>query len=233
MKALILAAGFGSRLVPITNYKPKSLVKVNGTPIIFKQIENLEENGIHDITIITGYLSSVINEVLRKNYPEVRIITNKDYAKTNNMYSAYLAGEIFKSDLLMMNADVFFDSCIISSLLNCSFPNAIAVDKARYLKESMKISFDGIRIKKISKEISPVEAYGTSIDVYKFSRESAIKFFEKCRYYIEEKNELNLWSEVALDSILSKEVFLPCDITGRWVEIDNHEDLKIAQRLFA
>lgn len=190
MKALILAAGFGSRLVPITNYKPKSLVKVNGTPIIFKQIENLEENGIHDITIITGYLSSVINEVLRKNYPEVRIITNKDYAKTNNMYSAYLAGEIFKSDLLMMNADVFFDSCIISSLLNCSFPNAIAVDKARYLKESMKISFDGIRIKKISKEISPVEAYGTSIDVYKFSRESAIKFFEKCRYYIEEKTNL-------------------------------------------
>ena len=55
MKALILAAGLGTRLAPITNDRPKSLVTVNGVPILFKQIENLHENGITDITVISGY----------------------------------------------------------------------------------------------------------------------------------------------------------------------------------
>lgn len=232
MRALILAAGFGSRLAPITDGVPKSLVQVNGTPILFKQIENLIVNDVNDITVITGYLSSVMESALQDNYPHVRIITNKDYDKTNNMYSAYLGGKLFCDNLLMMNADVFFDSSIITSLLNCTFPNAIAVEKGRFIEESMKVIFDDNRIKRISKTIAPKEAYGTSIDVYKFSKSGAGKFFNKCKYYIEKKKELKLWSEVALDAIFSEEVFMPCDITGRWVEIDNHEDLAIAERIF-
>ena len=65
-KALILAAGFGSRLAPITDNIPKSLVPVNGKPILFKQIENLIENRISDITIISGYKADVLKKAIHE-----------------------------------------------------------------------------------------------------------------------------------------------------------------------
>ena len=74
MKALILAAGLGTRLAPITNDRPKSLVTVNGVPILFKQIENLHENGITDITVISGYKAEVLESEVHAKWPEIKII---------------------------------------------------------------------------------------------------------------------------------------------------------------
>ena len=233
MKALILAAGFGSRLAPLTNNLPKSLVRVNGTPILFRQIENLVKNNIREITIVSGYLSEVLKAYVVSKYPFVRIIENIVYDKTNNMYSAYLAKDVFCDELLMMNADVFFDSSIITELLTCENGNAIATDKGKYNDESMKIEFDGNRITSISKTISKDNAYGVSIDVYKFSPQGAKTFFNICCHYIETLNEKELWSEVALNDTLKKISFIPCDIIGRWFEIDNLEDLKNAEEMFA
>ena len=98
MKALILAAGLGTRLAPITNDRPKSMVPVNGKPILVKQIENLLNNGITDITIITGYRSEVIEDLVANNYPMIKIIKSEDYQNTNNMYSAYLARNVLKDE---------------------------------------------------------------------------------------------------------------------------------------
>ena len=91
MKALILAAGFGSRLAPLTDSIPKSLVPVNGKPILFKQIENLYENGITDITVISGYRANMLEAAVHDCFRDVKIIESVDYRDTNNMYSAYLA----------------------------------------------------------------------------------------------------------------------------------------------
>ena len=118
MKALILAAGLGSRLAPLTDDCPKSLVKVNGKSILIKQIENLKENGIEDITIISGYKADILEKKIKEEYPEINIIHSEDYKNTNNMYSAYLASNKLKGqDFLMMNADVFFDSSVIKELI--------------------------------------------------------------------------------------------------------------------
>ena len=89
-KALILAAGLGTRLAPITNDRPKSLVPVNGKPILLKQIENLKLNGIVDITIVSGYKADALEAAVHEKYPEIKIVESVDYATTNNMYSAYL-----------------------------------------------------------------------------------------------------------------------------------------------
>ena len=78
MKALILAAGFGSRLAPITDSLPKSLVPVNGTPILFKQIENLLKNGIVDITVVSGYKADVLKQAVLKKYPYIKIVESVD-----------------------------------------------------------------------------------------------------------------------------------------------------------
>ena len=234
MKALILAAGFGSRLSPLTDTCPKSLVPVNGKPILMKQIENLHENGVTDITIISGYKAEILEEAVHACYPQIRIICSVDYATTNNMYSAYLAREAMGAEgFLMMNADVFYDASVITKLLACEAPNAIVTDIGTYLEESMKVVEENGRLVQIAKTITQEDALGASIDVYKFSAEGAAAFFAKCAEYIEEKKELKMWSEVALNDILPEVIFKACPLVGRWLEIDNHEDLAAANKLFA
>jgi Predicted sugar nucleotidyltransferases len=234
MKALILAAGLGTRLAPLTNDCPKSLVTVNGKPILLKQIENLQINGIYDITIISGYKSEVLENLVHKLYPNIKIVNSVDYAKTNNMYSAYLAKvKMIDEGFIMMNADVFFDASVINTLINYPAENAIVTDIGNYLEESMKvIECDG-RLIKISKSITQDEALGASIDVYKFSASGGRAFFDKCDEYIEEEKQLNLWSEVALNDILSDVEFKACPLVGRWLEIDNMDDLAAAEKMFA
>lgn len=234
MKALILAAGLGTRLAPITDNVPKSLVEVNGKPILFKQIDNLLENGVKDITIVSGYKADVLEQRVLEKYPFVKIIESVDYAITNNMYSAYLGIQKVgtKEGFLMMNADVFFDASVIKALIACPYENAIVTDIGNYLEESMKVIKKNDRLVAISKQISQEDAYGVSIDVYKFGSSGAIAFYNKCKEYIEEKKELKKWSEVALNDILLDVKFEPCPLDGRWFEIDNHEDLAAAEKLF-
>ena len=234
MKALILAAGAGTRLAPMTECLPKCLIEVLGTPILMKQIENLHECGVTDITVVSGYLSHVLANAVRGKYPEITILENEDYAATNNMYSAYLARErMAGADFLMMNADVFFDASVIRDLLDCPCPNAIAVDVGRYMEESMKVSERAGKLIGIAKTIPPEQALGCSADVYKFSHGAADAFFAKCAEYIEARNDRGQWSEVALRDILAYVDFHACPVGGRWMEIDTPEDLALARELFA
>lgn len=234
MKALILAAGIGSRLAPLTDKYPKSLVEINGKAILVKQIENLYENGVKDITIISGYKADVLEKLVRKKFPEVKTICSVNYLTTNNMYSAYLAKNDMNGEgFLMMNADVFFDASVIRALIEFDASNAIVTDIGKYYEESMKVVECEGKLIRISKDIKEDEALGVSIDVYKFSAEGAKLFFDKCTEYIEVKKELNLWSEVALNDILLDIDFKACPIVGRWIEIDNYEDLETARKLFS
>lgn len=233
MKALILAAGLGTRLSPITDTRPKCLVPVNGKPILIKQIENLHENGVTEITIISGYMSKVLEGEVKKLFPEIKVIESVDYATTNNMYSAWLGREFVNDEpFLMMNADVFFDASVIGELLNDKYENAIVTDIGTYFEESMKVIQKNGRLVEISKQITEQDALGASIDVYKFNSEGAKAFFDKCEDYILNKKELKKWSEVALNDILADVNFVACPLVGRWFEIDNYEDLYRAEKLF-
>ena len=237
-KALILAAGLGTRLAPITNDRPKSLVPVNGKPILIKQIENLNANGVVDITIVSGYKANTLEAAVHEKYPEIKIVESVDYATTNNMYSAYLGIKAMFPDgnikpFYMMNADVFYDESVITALEKDSRSNLIVVDIGRYIEESMKVVEKDGRLVAISKQITPEEALGCSIDVYKFGADGGKAFFKSCVEYIDEKKELKKWSEVALNDALADVVFQACPLNGRWLEIDNHEDLAAAEVLFA
>lgn len=233
IRALILAAGLGTRLAPMTNDIPKSLIAINGVPILIKQINNLHINGIYNITIISGYKADILEKVVHEKYPNIQIIESVNYATTNNMYSAYLGKEAVEGKaFLMMNADVFFDASVIKALLECKADNAIVTDIGRYLDESMKVVERNGKITEISKTITQEDTLGTSIDVYRFSAEGGKAFFKKCAEYIEEKKELKKWSEVALNDILNKIEFKACPLDGRWLEIDDYEDFAAAEELF-
>lgn len=107
-KAVFLAAGFGSRLVPITLNTPKPLIKVNGQRIIDTLLDAVIAAGIQDITIVRGYLAEQF-DVLLKKYPMIKFIDNPLFNETNNISSAYLARDLFarayvlESDLILYN----------------------------------------------------------------------------------------------------------------------------------
>ena len=234
MKALILAAGYGTRLAPVTDALPKCLVPVNGKAILLKQLENLYDNGISDITVIAGYRANMVEAAVHDRFRDVSIIHSERYMETNNMFSAYLAREAMAGDaFLMMNGDVFMDASVIGALMDFHAPNAIVTDIGFYLEESMKVVEKDGRLWRISKDIPAEEALGASIDVYKFSAEAGEAFFKKCAEYIEAQGELRLWSEAALNDILPEVPFAACPLNGRWYEIDNSEDLAAAERIFA
>ena len=110
-KAVILAAGFGSRLAPVTLNTAKPLVKVNGTRIIDTLLDALTEKGITNITIVRGYKKEQFDE-LKDKYPTLRFIDNPEYNITNNISSAVRAVDLIdrcyicEADLYITNSDV-------------------------------------------------------------------------------------------------------------------------------
>ncbi len=236
MIAVILAAGGGSRLRPFTDSLPKCLVKVGGIPILQYQLEAYRSAGIRKIIIVTGYLSDQVKEYLAQppqNSFDTAIIENCDFAHTNNMYSLWLTKEWIDDDILLSNGDVIFDPSIVKNLGKAEQPNLVASDKTTYLEESMKIAVRNGIIINISKSIPQEMAFATSIDLYRLGKEAANKLFTiiKTRYVA--RNELNRWTEVALQDLFAEETFVPFDIQGkRWIEIDTPADLQEAERLF-
>ena len=232
MKAVILAAGKGSRLYPITKEKPKCLVEVNNEPILKHQINNLMDCGINDIIVVGGYKKDLVYK-LCYNYG-VQMIYNKKYRTTNNMYSLSLSENLLNGKFLLLNGDVVFEKSIIKKMLKIPSDNLIAVDKDLYNNESMKVSLyeSDSRISDISKEITATKAYGCSIDIYQFSDKAKDSLFNKINEYIFRK-QINLWTEVAIKDIMVKEKFIPCNVNGlKWIEIDTHDDLALAQSTF-
>lgn len=105
-RAVILAAGFGSRMMPATADRPKPMVRVNGTYIISTLLEALLAAEVEDITIVRGYEKEKFNELL-KAYPNLHFIDNDEYDKYNNISSAVLAYDVFKGGCYLCEADLY------------------------------------------------------------------------------------------------------------------------------
>lgn len=235
MKAVILAAGLGSRLRPVTDDVPKCMVAVNGIRIVDKQVDNLAKAGIKEIYVVSGYRHEVLEEHLKRRFPFVRTVANPRYDRTNNMYSLYLASEFVRGrEFLLMNGDVYHDASIIEGLSKgAGGRSMIACDRGRYLEESMKITYDGRKVVRIGKQIPEEECYAVSIDIYRISPPDSEALFAEMEYMIGVLKDENSWTEAALDRILGRTRFVPYVIGGRWVEIDSRADLALAEELFA
>ena len=232
---IILAAGVGSRLRPLTNAVPKCLVPVAEIPILQRQIEALLACGIGRIVVAAGYKSEQVVSFCQ-NYPGlVDVVINQRYANTNNMYSFYIAAHnVGKASVLLCNGDVVFDREIISSLLESECDNLIGVQPNRYDDESMKVAVDSEgRVLELSKTVPASGAFGVSIDVYKFCPYAFNEIVKIATRIIVDEGKSNLWTEVAIGDALRHIEFRPFDIGAhRWFEIDNFADLTVANETF-
>ena len=236
MKAVILAAGIGSRLRSITDEKCKTLVEVNGLPMISHILNSLSISEITEIILCCGYKADQLKNYVKKTHEDLNIIfvENNEYDITNNMYSLYLSKELLTEDFILMNADLVFDPSIIKEMV--SIPkNIIAVEKGNYLVEAMQIIVEDGVIKTISKQIGEKLAFGSSIDIYRIQKDTIPVILEEMKKIIVELGDRNQWTEKMLDNLFrsGRVIFKPFDIEGRkWYEIDDDTDLANAEMLF-
>lgn len=122
MKAIILSAGRGTRLRPLTDDRPKGMVEVAGKPIIQWQVEMFRDHGIDDIAIVTGYRAdSVVAH-------GARLFHNPDYEKTNMVHSMFCAQELLEGEVLLSYADILYSSEVLTAVLEADAAIAVAVD---------------------------------------------------------------------------------------------------------
>lgn len=239
--AIILAAGIGTRLRPITKDKPKCLTAVLGKPILAWQIDAMRSSGVSRISLVVGYEASAIRSFVANTYAglAIEIVENAEYEETNNLYSLSLAlaGYCKGTALLVCNADVVFDSAIIARLVGAK-DSAIAAQKNCYNHESMKIVVDDSGgIVDLAKTIPETLATATSIDVYFFRPNDAALWVDYVLRTIKQPFARTVWTEVALrqacvDKLLRLVPFYLQE-NERWYEIDTIGDLVSAELLFS
>lgn len=239
MKAIILAAGVGSRIRPMTDNCPKSLLRINGKTILEMMISNLQDCGINEIVFVLGYLQGQIKEFVKTDFPNLnaRYITNERYAETNTGFSLMLAKDLIgESAFIKFDADVVFDKEILQRLIECGYENCLCIDKNINLdaEEIKVIVEDENRIVKASKTVNPKEAVGESIGIEKISRETAKLLFSELELMMQDKQHHQEYYEGAYERLIEKNVpFHALNISGlRWTEIDTHEDFATAEKMF-
>lgn len=237
---VILAAGIGSRLSELTASIPKCLVEVAGKPILKYQLDAYEYAGVEEVILIIGYRSSQIKSYIQSlNSPlSIVIVENKEYQKTNNMYSLYLARDIIAGrSVIINNGDMVIDHELVGRMIQDPNDNVVAVEPESFDEESMKVVIrsDG-SISHIAKTINAQESFGCSIDFYKFDQTATAKLLERATEIIEERCDKNQWTEIAIDHLFREsEIYSkPFDIKDiKWVEIDNRKDLIEAHNKFS
>ncbi|HEX2695952.1 MAG TPA: phosphocholine cytidylyltransferase family protein, partial [Acidobacteriota bacterium] len=172
MKAVILCAGVGGRLRPLTEDRPKCLVDVGGRTILESCLANLEGAGIDEVVLVTGYKRELVERLaLDKCRMRVTFVHNEEYARTNTAVSLNLALKRMDSDFVLVNGDVLFDRGILDDLLRDPVRNCLAVDPDVALdgEEVKVIARDG-RVEKVGKDADPARSLGEAIGLNKIGR---------------------------------------------------------------
>jgi len=235
--AIILAAGVGSRLQPLTETMPKCCVSVAGKPLILRIVDQLRQAqpGMH-IYIAAGYMADEIRRVVAPYGDDVTIVENTEYAVTNNMESCRMVFDTRteKGPVLIINADCIYGDSAVAKMVAAS-GNSIGVDSSEYFEENMKVKLRDGLIREISKALPEADDTHTSIDFYSFEPAQARALHDIMTGYFAQ-GDRNQWTEVAIGDLVARadvEVRRVDINGGKWVEIDNLEDLERAQTLWA
>ncbi len=231
MKAIILAAGKGSRLGAETGGAPKCLLDMGDRKLIDFQVESLIQSGVSDITVVCGYRFESVIEYLKKYRSiNIRTVLNHEFESTNTAFSLNLAIKDIKDSFYLLNGDVLFDGEVIRRLHHCHFDNAMAVERKICGDEEVKVLLDNTRINRIGKKIDKNRAYGEFIGAAKFSLRTAQLLSERLDDLICRQSRIQEYFEAGIDTILDQEFIACVDITDiPSIEIDFPEDLQTAR----
>jgi len=234
--ALLLAAGMGSRLSPLTDSSPKCLVEVNGTPILEKLIRSLRSHGFKRLVVVTGHLSEVIQDYLGNRYADIEItyIHSTLYKTTNNIYSLWLAKKVIDEPFLLIESDLVFQPELLKPMLQ---PDRIAISKQLPWMNGTTVTLnkqqqlDAFWTGSVNRNGT---SYFKTVNIYSFSRRSWQLIWERLNRHISAKKVEGYYESafaelVAEGSLAFAPVFFDAD---QWYEIDTLKDLSAAEQMF-
>jgi choline kinase len=234
-QAVILAAGLGSRLRPLTDDRPKALVRVGAEPILGRALDALTEAGIKSAVIVTGYRQDAVLDYLSSRL-DVRWTTveNAAYAQTNTLASLMLAAPLVDDDFFLIDGDLVFEPAVIARL---DGPGVrLAIDTSRPLDdEAVKVALVGERVVAVGKKLPPgTRAEGESIGIAHVDTATAGRLVAVGRRLLA-AGAAQAYYEAAFQTLVDEGHLLEAaDVAGlRWVEVDDHDDLQRAESLFA
>ncbi len=222
--AVILAAGAGTRLRPLTDTRPKCLLEVGGRPLLDYQLEALAAEGISEVLLVTGFEA----EQLQRRYGgRVRFVHNPNYATTNNLHSLRVASwGITGRDVLCLHADVLFDSAILRPCLESRDDVCVVLDRALN-GETMKARVEGNRVVEISKNVRRQDAFGTFLGLARFSAKASGALEGVLDRLTRDNAHRQSYFVACLPLLAEQGLAIGYVLTeGRpWVEIDTEADL--------
>ncbi|PHS06011.1 MAG: nucleotidyl transferase [Blastopirellula sp.] len=234
--ALLLAAGTGSRLEPLTTTAPKCLTEVNGVPILERQIHSLRECGFKRLVVVVGHLENCIRQYLNEHAGdlEVEYVVSPKYKTTNNIYSLWLARYRIREPFVMLECDLIFDPDLLQDMM---VPDRIAVAE---IEPWMMGSTVGINSNHQITDFHVGHSEGLlgsrykTVNIYSFSRSSWQLVAERLNERIMNGKVKDyyetVFAEMVTDGSLDLEPVFFAD--GCWYEIDTAEDLHEAERIF-
>ena len=240
MKAILISAGKGTRLLPLTEELPKCLMPLNNDiTVIEQQLRVLFSANIKDIIIILGYKVEMVEKKIFSlpfiNKMNINIIYNPFFDVSNNLISLWMARHFMDDDIITINGDDIFHADLINTLSADKNDIALSISiKEEYDMDDMKIIHNNNTLQNVGKDIEFDKATGESIGIIKYTPKGALILRDKLDQMVRSKSNHQLFYLKAIQSIVDdgvkiSTVEIPSE---KWAEIDFHYDLEFVQRNF-
>lgn len=233
--AVILVAGVGERLRPLTNDRPKALMDVGGETILGRALRLLIDHGVREIVLATGYREDQIRRSIEHLSVRVTVCSNPDYDTTQNSVSlSYCRVALAGKSFLKLDGDVVFQPEVLERLSASGAALAVAVDPSQALDaEAMKVRVDRGQILEFGKGIPRSDAHAETIGIERLSREAGVEVFDALdRAMAQGRRDLyyeDVYSALVRSDRIRAEAIDVSDLP--WAEVDTLEDLERARAL--
>lgn len=228
MKAIILAAGMGSRLGAKAEGRPKALLRIGNRPLIQHQLEALSSEGIGPVVVVVGHAADQIKTVL---HDAVEYVVNDNHAETNSLYSLWLARNWLDGDTVLLNSDLLFHPEILRRVL-ATPGSALAYDStSHHGGEQTKVGLVGQRVVDLGKDFPATGARGENLGLIKLNAEAAQALRARAEAIVA-NGDVKVWVTEAVRSILAEVEVTAVNVAGLpWAEVDFPYDLEQARKV--
>ena len=237
MKAIILSAGQGRRLLPLTESTPKCGLPVAGRSVLETQLGEIARCAVDEVVVVTGFGADRVDEIVAGiERPRVRTLYNPFYALSDNLGTCWVAGREMTAPFVLINGDTLFEAAILQRLLAspADAPITLVTDsKDSYDDDDMKVVVDGRRLRRVGKQLRE-GVNGESIGMMVFRGEGPAVFRAKVENVMRYGEGVKRWYLSAIDELAQQGLVNVCSIRGlSWCEVDDADDLAHAQTVVA
>lgn len=244
MRAIILAAGYGNRMRPLTDTTHKTLLRIGDRTLIGRIVDGLRAHGVTDIVVVTGYLADELEGALTDAYPDVAFtfVRNLRYRETNNICSLAMAFEAMDvdDDILLIESDLVYEPAVIRRAIESRYPNVALVDRYRSGMDGTVVTVAD----HVITSIIPPHLQGPSfefsdkfktLNIYKFSREFCATVFRQLLSYYTKTIDDNCYYELILGILIyigRAQIHAEILDGEAWAELDDPNDVRVAEFTF-